>query len=116
MSKVAVASTDGVLIDEHFGRTKQFFIYEVKENGEYVLTEKRQNIAAQTKGSVGHPSDAVIKLVVDVEAVLAAQIGQGAERELRRLGILALSVTGSLDKALRTYGQRSKLIQNITKA
>ncbi len=31
MSKVAVASTDGISVDEHFGRSKEFLIYEVKK-------------------------------------------------------------------------------------
>lgn len=110
MSKVAVASTDGITINEHFGRTKEFWIYEVNETGAYTFLERReihQNIKLYHK----HSASKVIELLADVEAVLAAQIGRQAELELQAKGILSLAVTSLVDKALVSYGKRGKYIR-----
>ena len=39
--KIAIGSTDGVNIDTHFGKTEVFHIYEIPEDGEPSLIEKR---------------------------------------------------------------------------
>ena len=39
--KVAIASSDGINIDLHFGKAEAFLIYELK-NGKFELTEKRE--------------------------------------------------------------------------
>ena len=39
--KVAITSSDGLNIDLHFGQTKSFLIYELKES-KFELTEKRE--------------------------------------------------------------------------
>ena len=39
--KVAIASSDGLNINLHFGQAKSFLIYELKES-KFVLTEKRE--------------------------------------------------------------------------
>jgi nitrogen fixation protein NifX len=109
MAKVAVASTDGILIDEHFGRAKQFLVFDVDEQGEYTFLEKRS--AGNISGLDCHSVDYIVPLLADVEAVLAVQIGQAAERILRRQGIFALPVEGPIEQALHLYGQRSKFIK-----
>jgi Dinitrogenase iron-molybdenum cofactor. len=42
MATVAVASTDGIHIDLHFGAANRFLLYEVHENGEFKLIERRE--------------------------------------------------------------------------
>lgn len=116
MSKVAVASTDGISINEHFGRSKEFLIYEVDEKGEYTFLERRENISSDAAQDLhGHIVSTTAELLSDVEVVLAKQIGPGAEQELRNKGILALSVNSSIEKALQAYGKRGKFIKNSIK-
>ncbi len=112
MSKVAVASTDGVFINEHFGRSKEFLIYEVDEKGEYEFLESRENIPHGSNDSHGHIVSTTAELLADIEVVLVKQIGPGAEQELRNKGVLALSVNSSIEKALQAYGKRGKFIKN----
>lgn len=116
MAKVAVASSNGIEINEHFGQTKQFYIVEVDEQGEFTLSEQRENRQNNAASSGCHSSDVVLQLLNDVEVVLAAQIGPGTERALQRLNIFALTVTGPVEKALRTYGQRSRFIKTGVRA
>lgn len=112
MSKVAVASTDGISINEHFGRSKEFLIYEVDEGGEYTFLERRENISPDSNDSHGHIVSTTAELLADVEIVLVKQIGPGAEQELRNKGIIALSVNSTIEKALQAYGKRGKFIKN----
>lgn len=39
--KVAVASSDGIVVNQHFGRADTFFIYEVAGTGNYRFLETR---------------------------------------------------------------------------
>lgn len=109
MSKVAVASTDGIAINEHFGKAEEFWIYESTEGGPYQFIERRKNTQRESEGHQG-----AVQLLGDVEVVLVSKIGLGAEKELRREGIIALSVTGAIDKALGAYEKRGKFIRNNT--
>lgn len=110
MSKVAIASTEGITINEHFGRSKEFWIYEIAENGSYTFLQKRE-VPQDITASAQHPAITAIELLSDVEAVLAAQIGRQAEFELRSRGILSLTVNSLVDKALAAYAKRGKYIR-----
>lgn len=106
MSKVAVASTDGVSVNEHFGRAQEFYIYEVEADGAYRLLERRDVSAAAQQGVT------TASLLEDVQAVLVAQLGKGADKELRKRGIVALSVNQTIDEALAAYGQKGIRMQD----
>ncbi|TWH47521.1 NifB/NifX family molybdenum-iron cluster-binding protein [Sporomusa sp. KB1] len=110
MSKVAVASTDGITINEHFGRAKEFWIYEVAETGAYTFLERRE-IPQDTNASHTHAASKTIELLADVAVVLAAQIGRQAEAELQTKGILSFALNRPVDKALVAYGKRGKYIK-----
>lgn len=111
MSKVAVASTDGISVDEHFGRSKEFLIYEVEEGGAFKFLERR-NVNDGSNQSHDTVLQTTVELLEDMEVVLAKQIGPGAEKELRGKGVIALSINGSIEKALNAYGKRGKFIKN----
>lgn len=113
MAKVAVASTDGLTINEHFGRAKEFWIYEVNEKGAYIFLERRE--VPQIIDPVHkHTASIVAKLLADVEVVLVARIGPQAELELLSVGAFALAISGSIDKALEAYGKRGRYILHKT--
>lgn len=112
MAKVAVASTDGITINEHFGRAERFWIYEVDETGSYVLLESRDAGSASF-----HEAETIkLRLLADVETVLAARIGVAAEVELRNYGVFALPVTGPIEQVLQKYGKRRKYLRMVSEA
>lgn len=112
--KVAVASSDGISINEHFGNAKEFWIYEVFDNGEYNFLERRE--APQSEANTAGHGKAMLfaELLQDVEAVLAVQAGKHAEWFLQCKGIKAYALNGKIDAALQSYGKRSKIIRNIS--
>lgn len=108
MSKIAIASDDGIEINEHFGKTQNFWIYESNEDGGYQFIEcRKKNFEEGNDHQV-----TTVQLLADVEVVFANKIGPGAEKELRKAEIIALSISGSIDKALISYGKRGKFIKN----
>ena len=99
--KIAVASSDGKEIDQHFGRAEQFFVYEVEDNNNFKLVELRKSADFHSEYE-----DHVTKLKNTIRGlnscriVLVTQIGDGASRILRSNGIDAFDVEGSIDKAI----------------
>lgn len=108
--RIAVASSDGVTIDEHFGQATGFRIYEVRDDGGYRLLETR---ADQTHGEGGARTPAAIALLLaDVEVVLASQLGPHAVEALRSKGIKGYAVKSSIDRALTSYARRRKFLDS----
>ena len=113
MAKVAVASSDGVWINEHFGHAESFLVYEVQESGEFELLERRITIPdGEVSEDHGRASRSA-ELLADVNAVLVKQIGKHASALLEGKGIHVYSLNLSIFKALQTFGKKQKLIQNL---
>jgi len=112
MLKVAVASNDGITIDEHFGRAESFLVYEVAEDGTSRFLERRSVAAAGDGEAAGHRSDAAIELLNDVNAVLAVQVGPGSEGALTRRGIRSFALKGPIEKAVSSYGRRHRFLDS----
>jgi nitrogen fixation protein NifX len=83
--KIAVASTNGKIIDLHFGDANRFLIFEI-ENGEGKFQEIREKTAMPLNN---HQERwiASIDLINDCKAVLCSKIGNEPTIELRKLGI-----------------------------
>ncbi|MFZ3101935.1 MAG: NifB/NifX family molybdenum-iron cluster-binding protein [Desulfitobacteriaceae bacterium] len=99
--KVAVVSSDGKYINEHFGRTKQFLVFEIKDDN-YEFYELRKN-APPCYGQ-GHNEDLMlttIEMLSDCQAILVSQIGQGAIERLALHGIKAYVIPDFIDDALK---------------
>lgn len=51
--KIAAASSDGQQIDLHFGHAEMFYIFEVQQDGTYVLLERREVPIQQEEETCG---------------------------------------------------------------
>lgn len=99
--KVAVASSDGKYINQHFGMAQQFLIFEI-DNGTYKFLELRENIPACDVE--GHTEDTItrsVKLISDCKVVLACQIGPAAVDILISEGIDPYIAPTFIDEALK---------------
>lgn len=104
--KVAVASSDGKFINQHFGWAQQFLIFEMDDEGEYKFLELRENLPACDVE--GHSEDVMarsVKLISDCEAVLASQIGPAAIDILIKNGIEPYLAPTYIDEALKELAQ-----------
>lgn len=101
--KIAVASTDGKVINQHFGHADQFLIFELSGSGAQFVEIRRCPPLCGASDQPGHSEDALeerMKLIGDCGAVLCARIGYGMQRELAIQGIRPLEVAGFIEDVL----------------
>ena len=98
--KIAIASSDGKFVNQHFGTTQQFLVVELEDDGSYKFLETRKNKPAC--GVEGHDSSIYdsIDLISDCDGVLVSQIGPGASQYLLNNGIQPLIMPGFIDEIL----------------
>jgi nitrogen fixation protein NifX len=100
--KVAVASSDGKYINQHFGHADLFLIFLINTDGVYKYIETRKNVPSCTVG--GHSAGALegtLDIIGDVDIVLVSQIGPGASEFLLSNGIQPLEMPGFIDEQLK---------------
>jgi nitrogen fixation protein NifX len=98
--KVAFATTDGCLIDEHFGRAGRFRIIDFTAEGytalpDLVFTEGRDAAVEGTRGQVDAHDNAIEQKVVRLSGcrlVYMTAIGGPAAARMARLGIMPVKV------------------------
>lgn len=99
--KIAFATTDGINVDEHFGRAGTFAIYDLKKDG-YIFKELRKfaegrdSAVEETKGMGRTHEDLVEKKVnrlADCKIVYLTEIGGPSASRLIKKGIMPIKVT-----------------------
>lgn len=109
---IAVASTDGINIDKHFGASDSFFIIRVNDDetyenlGERVVDESEHNNTNCGESSCGGHSDPKIQKKVetisDCRCLLCNKCGPGSEKQLGKKNIATFEINIKLDEALKT--------------
>jgi len=100
--KVAVASSDGKFVNQHFGRANQFLIFEIKDNGDYEFLALRKNIPPCNSGE-SHDDllTKTLDLISDCRAVLVSRVGSGAAEALVLRGIQPYVIPNFIADALK---------------
>ncbi|HBG65728.1 MAG TPA: dinitrogenase iron-molybdenum cofactor biosynthesis protein [Treponema sp.] len=99
--KVALASSDGTMVNRHYGKAGQFFIYAVNDDEGYEFVEERNVIPVCTEN--GHLESAMQESTArfsDCRYVVASRIGSGACASLSARGITAMELPGSIEEAI----------------
>ncbi len=87
--RIAIASTDGIVVNQHFGHAERFHIIEIDDStGSYKYTGTRE-VERVCQGHYHDDSsfDKVIDVLHDIHAVLVAKIGSGASQQLESRGL-----------------------------
>lgn len=99
--KVAFASNDGKVVNQHFGRTKKFLIFEVDGNDTKFL-ELRENIPpCQGYEHLEEEMLRAVNLISDCKAVFVSKIGYGALVQLGTKGIKAYEAPFLIEDVLK---------------
>ncbi len=127
--KVAIASSDGINIDLHFGQAKQFGIYELHGNNfEFLESREAPESVLPDDGEVsgggcggggfgcgsgagcgsgggcgggaGGPVSPIVELLLDCRSVVAAQFGQRIRRQFERNAVSAFDIELPINEAL----------------
>lgn len=103
MYKIALATSDGILVDKHFGCAEKFQIFELyTETNEYKFIETR-NVKRPLCQDHSHEESffkEIITLLSDIHAIFVAQIGIGAYLELQKYKISVYEFPHSIKSAI----------------
>lgn len=140
--KVAIASSDGLNIDLHFGQAKEFIIYEA-QNGVFVKKETRalpqvvepvENTSEGEcspavgfgcgsgcggggggccGGGAGGPASPAVELLSDCRSVVATQFGQNIRRQFERKAISVFDIELPVSEALEKLAAYYKKFGDI---
>ncbi|MDR2518264.1 MAG: dinitrogenase iron-molybdenum cofactor biosynthesis protein [Spirochaetaceae bacterium] len=115
--RVGIASIDGVLINEHFGRSKWFYIIDIEAGGASAVFERRPVAPlCQCGDHAASGMASALEALADCTAVLAAKIGPAARQSLEERGIAVFEEPAEIAEAVqklaayyaRTGGPRQK--------
>lgn len=100
--KIAVASTDGKVVNEHFGRCRRYLIFGVDSDAEKFEFEGFRPVDPACKSGEHDEDDfdPIVKTLSDCRVVLIARIGPAAENYLRAKGLLPLEYGGLIEDAV----------------
>lgn len=93
---VAVASLEGVLVNQKLGKAKELFIYG-KQDGKIALIETRKT---PEPGAGFRRWEELSDLISDCRALLVAGLGDNPRRVLRQRGIDILELDGLIEEAV----------------
>jgi predicted Fe-Mo cluster-binding NifX family protein len=103
--RIAITSADGVLINQHFGHAKRFYIVDIEKDGGFTVAEERET--APWCGCGGHEKDSqpgdsgIADMIKDCIAVLTARIGPPARKKLELAGLAVFEEPAPIDEAVK---------------
>jgi predicted Fe-Mo cluster-binding NifX family protein len=102
---IAVTSSDGKLVDTHFGKAERFLVYEVGAGLPALLYEVQAPPYCGGTGP-GHSlmADKLAAIATGLGAcrvVVTAMIGESPKEEMERLGVDIISISGPVGDVLK---------------
>jgi nitrogen fixation protein NifB len=98
----AVAGTDGLIVDQHFGHIEKLFIYSVSDNSD-VKFVKAVNIDPYCSNGC-KPEQKMKKLISEISDcsyILCLRIGHAPASQLKKAGIQPVETYGKIDEIIK---------------
>ena len=98
---IAVASSDGIVVNNHFGKARTFYIYEEKDD-KITYVEKREVEPVCNGGN--HDDDRLqenLEKFTDCKYLLVSRIGYGAAAAAQSYGIDTYELPGMIEDSIR---------------
>lgn len=101
--RIAVVSTDGVNVNDHFGMAKRFLIFDMAQGLTPVADRPTEKLSV---GDPDHPFDAdkfkrVTDVIKDCSRVYVTRLGDGPAAKLKEMGIDAIVFDGPIENIPR---------------
>ncbi|MGN0916303.1 MAG: NifB/NifX family molybdenum-iron cluster-binding protein [Succinivibrio sp.] len=100
-NRVAVASSDGHVINEHFGHARQFHIFDLKDNVAVYVGKRDVTPACNGGGHLESSFKKISKTLDDCSAIVVAKIGEGASSYLEHDGFLVFEAPFLITEVLQ---------------
>ena len=100
--RVAVASSDGENVNEHFGRAERFFIGELDTDKEDFELIGQRDVKTSCHGGEHEVSGfaAALETLSDVSAIVVQRAGPGAKKYIEEQGIRLYQIPLSIEQAI----------------
>ncbi|MBO5199440.1 MAG: dinitrogenase iron-molybdenum cofactor biosynthesis protein [Lachnospiraceae bacterium] len=119
-TKIAVASTDGKVVNQHFGKAEVFYIIEADtEHREPLRLKEIRQVTAFCEGG-DHKDDRLdeaIERIADCEYVLVSRIGYRAANAVEAKGIKVFELPGIISESLEqmlNYIEIQNMIRDLS--
>lgn len=102
--RVAVASTDGVLINQHFGHADRFLIYDVLDGKIRFVDERKADKYCSADPDRFEAEEVLMRIcdsLRDCEYLLVGRIGYLPERVLERIGIKTVMMYDLIEEGIK---------------
>ncbi|WP_022932529.1 NifB/NifX family molybdenum-iron cluster-binding protein [Treponema bryantii] len=111
--KVAIASTDGETVNQHYGKAEKFYIYSIDDQVGYDLEEERhvQPVCMDGAHEISRMKKSVLNFT-DCRYIVVSRLGAAASATLAAAGITAMELPGSIDDAILRVWKYNQ-IQNL---
>ena len=98
--KIAIVSTDGIMVNDHFGKADRFLIYEAGSEGMTMIEEKKA--PPLSTGDKSHPFDGsrfapIADALEGCSQVYCTRIGEKPREELEKKSIAPVIYEGAID-------------------
>jgi predicted Fe-Mo cluster-binding NifX family protein len=106
---IAAASSDGIVVNQHFGRASAFYIYE-SADGIAEFVEKREVVPVCEGGN--HDEIRLLenlKKFSDCKYLLVSKIGDGAAAVAESLGIACYEIPGVIEESIEKMQNYEKI-------
>lgn len=99
--RVAIASTDGETVNQHYGRATKFYIYSIDDEVGYDLIEERyvEPVCQENSHEISKMEQSV-KNFTDCRYIAVSRLGTAASSALSAAGITAMELPGTIDDAI----------------
>lgn len=106
--RVAIASNDGRMVNEHFGRASCFMIFRRHGEAWEKLEERETSPACAGNEHNDDQLEKTAELIADCRGVAISQIGPGAVDALLARNIFPFMLEGTIDEALAIFAASAR--------
>ena len=98
--RIAVASSDGDLVDQHFGRARSFFVFQLRDGEAEFVEERIGRPFCHGDEEVDESLKEAPELLSDCQEVYVLEFGKCAEDALMERGVRPIKCKGSVEEVV----------------
>ncbi len=97
---VAAASSDGIVVNRHFGKADRFFIYEVSDEKTELIEVRQTEPVCENGNHDEERLEATADLLSDCNYLIVSKIGNGAANVVTAKGIEPYEIPGIITESI----------------
>lgn len=112
--KIAVASSDGIVVNTHFGRAGTFYIYEITGDDVKLLESRKVCPVCEGGNHDDRRLSENVDKISDCKYLLVSKIGYGAAAAVEQRGIVPYEIPGLIEESIQqllNYVEIKKLFE-----